>query len=273
MRFESGRSGPFVLLVALLSGCGEARKPASPPLRLAVASDLQTAMPILVAAFRQDHGIEVEFTMGASGLLAQQIEQGAPFDLFLAANQSFVDDLAHQGLIRPDSVRPYAKGSLVLAVHREAGDWITGLDDLRKPGIKKIAIANPEFAPYGVAGKQALERAGLWTEIEAKIVQAETVRQALQFVQSGNAEVGLVGRAIADAPEVRTVAVDPSLYDPIVQGLGIVATSNRAVDAEAFARFLLGEIGQGILSDLGFGSVSMVESTGHETPNVSPTSP
>ena len=87
--------------------------------------------------------------------------RGAPFDIFLAANQSFVDELASQGLIEPDSVRPYARGSLVLAVYREVADQIRSLEDLTKPVVKRIALANPDTAPYGKAGKQALERAGL----------------------------------------------------------------------------------------------------------------
>ena len=127
-------------------------------LRVAAASDLRNAFPKLSERFEQISGIKATATFGASGHLAQQIKQGAPFDLFLAANRAFVDDLVAEGLIKPDSVRPYARGSLVLAVYRDAADDVHSLDDLTKSTVKKIALANPDTAPYGMAGKQALER-------------------------------------------------------------------------------------------------------------------
>ncbi|MEO6811987.1 MAG: molybdate ABC transporter substrate-binding protein, partial [Isosphaeraceae bacterium] len=143
-----------------------------------------------------------------------------------------------------------------LAVHEPSGALIQTLADLARPEIKRVALANPAFAPYGAAGKQALERAGLWEAVKPKVAQAETVRQALQFVQSGNAEAGLVGLAIAKGPGVRTIAVDPALYDPIIQGVGIVAQTKQPREAERFLRFLLGEAGQRILADFGFSPAS-----------------
>jgi molybdate transport system substrate-binding protein len=222
------------------------------PLRIAAASDLQFALPELIARFQARTGIAAAPVFLSSGQLTQQIRQGAPFDVFLAANEAFVRDLAGEALIRPESVHPYARGSLVLAVYHELGDQVGSLADLAKPEVKKIALANPATAPYGKAGKQALERAGLWTKLESKIVLAESVRQALLYAQTGDAEAALVGRAIASVPEIRPVEVDPALYDPIVQALGIVAATRRLADAEAFARFVLGEEGQAILKDFGF---------------------
>jgi molybdate transport system substrate-binding protein len=238
-----------IALVAL--GCG-GKRAAPEPLRVAAASDLQAALPAIVGRFEAARKVEVVVTFGASGQLADQIRQGAPFDVFLAANQRFVKDLADEGLIRPDSVRPYAKGSLVLAVHSASVAEVAGLADLAKAEVKKVALANPATAPYGAAARQALERSGLWESLGPKLVQAETVRQALQFVQTGNAEAGFVGRAIAGVPEVKIVEVDPALYDPIVQALGIVSTTRRGEDAEAFARFLLGDEGRTMLSGYGF---------------------
>jgi molybdate transport system substrate-binding protein len=128
---------------------------------------------------------------------------------------------------------------------------IRDLSDLKKAAVKKIALANPAFAPYGAAGKQALERAGLWNELQPRIVPAETVRQALQFVETGNAEAGLVGKANTGGVKVHIVAIDPALYDPIIQGLGIVEQS-RSRSAESFTAFVLGPEGQKILADFGF---------------------
>lgn len=249
-------------IVLICSGCPASNPPnpsggqggAVTPLRIAAASDLQTALPILAERFRDRTGLEFTLTFGASGQLAEQIKAGAPFDVFLAANQSFVQDLGSGGFVQPTSIHPYARGSLVLAVRQESGEQIAGLADLTKPAIKKIALANPATAPYGAAGKQALERAGLWAKLEPKIVPAESVRQALQFVQSGNAEAGLVGRALANLPEIQVVEVEPSLYDPIVQALGVVTRTKRTKDAEKFAAFVLGDEGQRVLKEAGFAS-------------------
>ena len=266
----------LLLPIALVAGCGSeptakaptsapavksneaparaAESTAKEPLRVASASDLQAVMPVLVARFKADTGIDVEPIFGASGQLAQQIKAGAPFDLFLAANRKFVDDLATSGAIRPESVKPYARGVLVLVVNKLFDPGVKSLADIAGDKVKTVAIANPEIAPYGAAAKQALERAGLWEKVKPKLVQSESVRQALQFVESGNAEVGFVGKAISDVKGVRSIPLPPDGYDPIIQALGIVKDSKRADDAERFATFLLGEVGQGILRDFGFRS-------------------
>jgi molybdate transport system substrate-binding protein len=234
-------------------------------LRIAAASDLQAALPKLGDAFQARSGIVIAPSFLSSGVLAQQIKQGAPYDVFLAANESFVRDLARGGFIRPESVHAYARGSLVLAVYGEMGGQIGSLGDLTRPEVKKIALADPETAPYGRAGKQALERARLWEKLQPKIVVAESVRQALLYAQKGNAEAALIGRAIAGIPEIRTVEIDPGLYDPIVQALGIVADSSRRADAEAFVKFVLDNEGQAILKEFGFQPAVMDgEAPGHE---------
>jgi molybdate transport system substrate-binding protein len=240
------------------------------PLRVAAASDLQAVLPKLADRFQVRSGIVVMPTFLSSGVLAQQIKQGAPYDLFLAANEAFVRDLAGGGYIRPESVRAYARGSLVLAAYGELDGRVASLNDLLRPEVRKIALANPETAPYGKAGKQALERAGLWEQLQPKIVIAESVRQALLYAQKGDAEAALVGRAIADVPEVRTVQIDPKLYDPIVQALGIVTESTRRSDSEAFARFILSEEGQAILKEFGFQPSATEGARGEEGPRTGP---
>jgi molybdate transport system substrate-binding protein len=261
------RLWPLSLTFLFAMGCGR-EDPAAPgrdvegshasvphssePLRIAAASDLQLALPALAKKFQADSGITISSTFLASGQLAEQIKQGAPFDVFMAANQSFVKDLAGAGFVKPESVRTYARGSLVLAVFRELGGEIRSLADLTKPAVKKLALANPETAPYGKAGKEALVRAGLWEALQPKIVFAGSVRQALLYAQKGDAEAAFVGRAIARVPEIQAVDVDPKLYDPIIQALGIVAATNQAGAAGRFVTFILSEEGQGILKDFGF---------------------
>jgi len=237
-------------------GCGgPGASPEPARLRVAAASDLQSALPILASAFRARGGSEVDASFGASGQLAVQIRQGAPFDVFLSADRRFVERLAGEGVVRADSVRPYAVGSLVIALGSHVGPKVRGLADLADPGFKFIAIANPETAPYGMAARQALERAGLHEALKPKLVIAGTVRQALQMVQSGNADAGLVGRSIAEAPGIRVVPLPPGASDPIVQCLGVVTRSTHPDEAAAFVAFLTSEDGQGILADLGFAKV------------------
>lgn len=255
----------WLWMVSAALGCGASptvpAKVAAPgaPLRVAAASDLQTALPVLAERFTKQTGIEVSLTFDSSGRLAQQIKEGAPFDVFLAANQTFVQGLADDGAVRPDSVHPYALGALVLAVHPDAGTAIQSIADLTRPEVKKIGLANPATAPYGAAGKQALERAELWDKVQPKIVQSDSVRQALQFVETGNAEAGLVGKSSALASKaVRIVEVDKALYDPIVQGLGIVARTKLPSEAQQFTDFVLGNEGQDGLIEFGFARVEPV---------------
>ncbi len=161
-------------------------------------------------------------------------------------------ELVEGGLIAADSAHPYARGSLVLAVYRGLGTDVSNLKDLAQPAVKKVALANPAFAPYGKAAKQALERAGIWQELQPKIVIAETVRQALVYAQRGDAEAALVGRAISRVPEIQAFVIDQKLYDPIIQELGLLTASHRPQDARQFTDFVLGEEGQGILREFGF---------------------
>ncbi len=172
------------LAVLVLAGCARSPGSASQPLRIAAAADLQRVLPRIIERFEKQTASTTTLTTDASGRLAEQIKAGAPFDVFLAANVKFVGDLATAKLVEPVSVAPYARGSLVLCLHRSAGDQVKGLADLSRPEIKRIAIANPEYAPYGVAARQALERAGLWASLEPKIVRAGSVGQAMTYVQN-----------------------------------------------------------------------------------------
>ncbi|WP_435007920.1 molybdate ABC transporter substrate-binding protein [Tundrisphaera lichenicola] len=243
-----------IAIACFIQGCGSA-EPDPSVLRVAAASDLEHVLPVLASAFRSKGGVEVVPSFGSSGQLAEQIRQGAPFDLFLSADRRFVERLADEGAIRPGSVKPYARGSLILALKADSPLVVKGLADLAQSGIKFVAIANPETAPYGRAAKQAMERAGIYQEVQTRLVQAGSVRQALQMVQSGNAEVGIVGRSIADAKGIRWIPLPLDSSDPIDQYLGVVARSGRVEEASKLAEFLLSEDGRGILKEFGFGRV------------------
>lgn len=259
---RTGRSASpvqFTLTLGLVvlgfgAGCGAHDDRARHPvLRVAAASDLQAVLPVLIERFGGgERRVEVVPVFGSSGQLARQIEAGAPFDVFLSANKDFVDKLAATKAVDPASVRPYAIGTLVLAVGRGVKVPVGNLSDLTRPEVKVVAIADPETAPYGAAARQALRKAGLWETLVPKLAIASTVRQTLQFVETGNAEAGLVSQSIADVPGVRLVDVDPALYEPIVQALGVVGRSSHRREAEAFAQLILGEEGRGVLRSHGF---------------------
>ena len=253
---------PLVAIVAsLMMVCGCTRNSAgrtraeteAVTLHVAAASDLQLVLPELIEAYRAlAPGVTIVPVPGSSGQLAQQVKAGAPFDLFLAANEAYVRDLATEHYILAGSIRPYAVGSLVVAVRDDLATPFGTLADLTKPGVKRVVIANPETAPYGAAARQALRNAGVWDAIGPKLVIAESVRQALTYVETGDAEAGLVGRAGARASRVRSVEVDPKLYDPLVQALGVVARTEHAEAAEAFARFIVSDAALKVFSTHGF---------------------
>jgi molybdate transport system substrate-binding protein len=184
------------------------------------------------------------FSFGASGALAQQIANGAPYDLFLSANEAFVDELAASGKVLPDSVRVYAYG-------QEGILWRDGkphnISDLREPWVRFVALANPKLAPYGLASQQALEHQDLWDSIRPKIVYGENVRQALQLFDSGNADVVLTSYSLL-AGRPGAIIIPPDWHKPIRQKAGIVAASQNVDLARRFLAFLASPAGAHVLA-------------------------
>jgi molybdate transport system substrate-binding protein len=219
---------------------------------VAAAADLHFAFTEIGRRFQEETGVPVTFVFGSSGQLAQQIENGAPFDVFAAASEEYVDRLAARGLIVPDSRQLYAQGRLAIVVNRRSGRIVERLEDLADPSLGPIAIANPDHAPYGLAARQALERAGLWEQVQPRLVMGENVRQALQFVQTGDAPVGIVALSVANVPEVRYVPVPPELHEPINQALAILKSSPQPDVARRFVEFVNGPQGRPIMRRYGF---------------------
>jgi len=226
--------------------------PPGSPLLVAAAADLQFAFTDIGARFRAQTGHEVQFSFGSTGLLTQQIENGAPFDILAAANVTYVDRLREKGLIVPHSEQIYAQGRLALVVNRQSGATATALADLQDADIQNVAIANPTHAPYGLAAQQALQSAGLWKALQPKIVFGENVRQTLQFVQTGDAQAGIVSLSIANVPEVRYVPIDPSLFRPINQALAVLKRTKQETLARRFVAFVNGPQGRPIMKKYGF---------------------
>lgn len=224
----------------------------SRPFTVAAAADLQFAFTEIGKLFEEHTGQKVVFTFGSTGNLAKQIEHGAPIDLFAAANVSFVDGLRTKGLIIPETQQLYALGRIVVAGNKAAGVEVRTLQDLLNPKIRHVAIANPDHAPYGLAAKQALISAGIWDQIQPKLVLGENIRQTLQFIQTGNAEAGIVALSIADVPEITYVLIDDKLHAPLNQALGVVKGSPHEQAAREFSAFILSSEGQLIMQKYGF---------------------
>lgn len=248
------RASLLLLSLLMLCGCGASQSVPSAPLRIAAASDLAQVMPELIALHQQHHpAVTVTTTLGSSGLLARQIAQGAPFDLLFSANVAFAEDLVARGHGRSDTLALYARGRIAMWSVAGGVEPALGLEDLRDPRFRRIALANPEHAPYGLAAKQALISAGLWEELAPRMVYAENILQTLQFCQSGNAEVAIIALALAiPTTNGAWALLDGDLHEPIDQGLVVTTQSQQAEAAAAFARTVNGPEGRAIMQRFGF---------------------
>ncbi len=222
------------------------------PLLVSAAADLTPSFEELSKLYEQQTGQPVTFNFGASGQLAQQIDQGAPVDLFASADVALVKDLAAKGRVLPDSVQIYARGHLVLWTRADSPLAVKTIADLLKPEVQRVAIANPEHAPYGRAAREALQAAGAWEAIQPKLVLGENVRQALQYAETGNVDVAMVPLSLSLASQGRSVAVPEDLHAPLDQALGVVASSPRQAEARRFAALIASPQGRSILAKYGF---------------------
>jgi len=248
----------LVLALLLVSAC-EAAAPGTAPrpevesaLTVAAASSVQFAFTELGRQFEAQTGHRVVFVFGSTGNLAAQIEHGAPFDLFAAADEMHIELLRAKSLIIEDTQRLYALGRIVLAANTQLADPPQTLWDLLRPEVTRVAIANPDHAPYGMTARQVLVNAGLWDTLQPKLVYGETVRQALQFVQTGNAEAGIVARSIADVPEVTYTLIPAEVYDPLRQAMAVIRGARHEQVARQFAAFVTGPEGRAVMVRYGF---------------------
>jgi molybdate transport system substrate-binding protein len=229
----------------VLTGCSiEPRK-----LTVAAAANLTAAFDQVGKAFKEESGIEPTFSYGPTAALAKQIENGAPMDVFAAADTEHVDQLLVGGHIAPGTRAIYAKGVLAMWAPEAK---IRTLADLALPEVKFVAIAQPELAPYGRAAVEALQAAKLWEKVQPKVVYANSVSQARQMASTGNAEAALTAYSLVFKDAGTVLRVDAKLYAPIEQALGVVANSPHDEEARAFAAFVLGPRGKSILAQNGY---------------------
>ncbi len=227
-------------------------QPSRPELTVFAASDLGPAFQKIVPQFEKTVRATVTVVLGSSGNLSQQIRNGAPADIFFAANESFIESLVAEGLLRPDSRLRYARGRLVTVTLKTPAVRIQSLQDLADPKVRRVAIANPAHAPYGLAAQQALEASGLWTAVKPKIVFGENVQQAVQFVRSGSVDAGIVARSIVETPELAWTLVDTKWHAPLNQTAAVVLRSQHQELASSFLQFIAGTQGRLVMRQFGF---------------------
>lgn len=244
---------------ALASAAMLGRGAAPPqPIRVAAASDLKFALADLVAQYRQGGGQAVELSLGSSGHFAQQIRQGLPVDLYMAADEAYVLALADGGFTRGRGV-VYALGRIALLVPADSAVALEpGLRSFRAalPAMHHFAIANPEHAPYGRAAQQALQSLGCWELVKPRLVLGENVAQATQFVTSRAADAGISAHSLAVAPEVarlaRSIVLDARLHAPMRQSMALLR--GASAQASEFYRFLQSAPARATLQRHGFGA-------------------
>lgn len=240
-----------LLSIAAIAGAQE--KPA--PLRVAAASDLRLALEDIATAFRASRpGVAIEPVYGSSGTFFAQIREGAPFDLFLSADVDYARRLQGEGL--SEAPISYATGRLALVVNKDTGLDPAGFGDLlRGPAIRRLAIANPAHAPYGRAAEAALQTWKVRDAIATRLVLGDSVSQAVQFVDTGAAQAGLVALSLVkNRTRDLAIALVPESAHPPIEQAGVVLKRTRNLEAaRAFQAFLLSESGRAILLRYGFG--------------------
>lgn len=224
-------------------------------INIAAAADLKFALEEIVAGFRRDHpGEKLATVYGSSGKFHTQIQQGAPYDLYFSADIAYPRLLAKEGFAA-SAVTPYAFGRIVLWSASRDATRMT-IADLADPSIRKIAIANPRHAPYGKRAEEALQAAGIWQKVEGRLVLGENIAQAAQFVQTGNADVGIIALALALNPELASrgghALIPANLHQPLEQGFIITRRAAGNALARKFADHMGSQEARRIMARHGF---------------------
>lgn len=233
-----------VLVVLAFLAAGQRLKPADREIAVAAAADLSAALQEVTAAYEKRTGVSVKLSFGASGALTQQIRNGAPFDIFFSADMEYPRQLIEGGQAEGATLYRYAVGQLVLWVPKDSPLDVEhkGMDVLLDPAVKKISMANPQHAPYGRAAAAALKHYGLSEKVESRLVLGENVSQAAEFVESGNAQVGFVAQAHAEAPAIRGEGrywiVPNGAYPALDQGVVLISHSVHQPDASDFLAYV-----------------------------------
>ncbi|KAB8314317.1 molybdate ABC transporter substrate-binding protein [Tolypothrix campylonemoides VB511288] len=251
----------FVALVVAVSGffhlstsLAVERLLAQNPVTVTVsaAADLNYVFKEIGALWEKETGNKVTFNFGSTGQLAQQIERGAPVDLFAAANKSFIEDLDKKGLVVSSTKALYGRGRITLWTRQDSKLNLKDIKDLTKPEVKRVAIANPDHAPYGIAAREAMQSAGVWDAIKPKLVLGENIRQTQQYAESGNVDAAIVALSLSVNKPGKWEIIPENLHKPIDQMLAVVKKSRNQAQAEQFAKFINGAKGRPLMKKYGF---------------------
>ena len=242
----------FIAMVFSAGICPQAKE-----IRIAAAADLKFALGELSEKFEKSSGTKVNVTYGSSGNFFLQLQNGAPFDLFFSADIEYPRKLDAAGLTEPGTLYEYAVGRIVIWATADSRvdvakvGWMALLD----PSVEKIAIANPEHAPYGRAAVAALQKAGIYESVKAKLVYGENISQAAQFVQSGNAQAGIIAKSLAISPAMqpgKRWEIPAELHPPLEQEAVILKNAKNKDAVRAYLEFVKGEMGRAVLAKYGF---------------------
>jgi molybdate transport system substrate-binding protein len=241
-----------VLVIAFVSQLAAAQE-----ITVAAAADLQFAMEDVTARFQKETGKTVKVIYGSSGNFFQQIQNGAPFDLFFSANLDYPKKLEAARLIEPGSFYQYATGKIVIWVRNESKlDLSSGMQVLLDPSVKKIAVANPQHAPYGQAAVAAMQKENIYDKVKDKFVLGENISQTASFVVSGSADTGIVALSLALSPNMkgkgRYAEIPASEYPPIEQACVILGSSKNKDTARQFVSFVKTSAIGDLLKSYGF---------------------
>lgn len=244
----------MLVLACVACSAGFAQKQV---MRVAAAADLQFAMNELTENFERQSGEKVEVTFGSSGNFFSQLKNGAPFDLFFSADVDYPHRLEVAGLAEPGTSYEYALGHIVIWTPADAKVDVSrrGWTALLDSSVQKIAIANPEHAPYGRAAVAAMQKAGVYEGLKDKLVFGENISQAAQFVQSGSAQAGILAMSLAISPPMRhgkRWEIPQQDYQPIEQGVVVLKSAGNKKVALEFLKYVRSEKGRKILEKYGF---------------------
>jgi molybdate transport system substrate-binding protein len=203
-------------------------------------------------AFTSRTGIRIRTSFGATADLARQIENGAPFDVFAAADVEHIDKLNKEGLLAPGTNQLFARGRLILWIPPNSSFTLNRIEDIARPEVERIALAKPDVAPYGRAAVEALRALNLWTQMEPKIIYGQNVSQAKQYAATGNAEVAFIPLAFFKPNEGQAIEVDERLHHPLDHAIAVIKDSPRQEAAQRFIAFVLSPDGQAILERYGY---------------------
>jgi molybdate transport system substrate-binding protein len=243
----------FIFSATLLTSCA-GRNDVKPTATLTVsaAADLTPAFEEIGKIFERETGVKVTFNFGSTGQLTQQIESGAPVDLFAAANVSFIEELEKKNLILPDTKALYGQGRITIWTRSDSPLRIERVEDLARADVRRIAIANPEHAPYGVAAREALQSAGVWQAVQTKLVFGENVAQTLQYAETGNVDAAIVALSISIGSGGRWTLAPQDSHRPLNQALAVVRGTRHEAEARRFAAFINSPPGRAVMRKYGF---------------------